>query len=57
MINQLRRTPAIHQLLQPDDIQQQLSQAHLSASAIMLNATHNSVAKHAKEAHEAVQQH
>jgi hypothetical protein len=57
MVNQLRRTAAIHQLLQQDDIQQQLAQAHLHASAIMLNNTHNSVTQHAKEAHQTVQQH
>jgi hypothetical protein len=57
MDNQLRRTAAIHQLLQQDDIQQQLAQAHLHASAIMLNTMHNSVTQHAKEAHEMVQQH
>jgi hypothetical protein len=57
MVNQLRRTAAIHQLLQQDDMQQQLAQAHLHASAIMLNTSHNAVTQHAKEAHQTVQQH
>jgi hypothetical protein len=47
LLNDLRRTNAIHQLLAQDEVAQQEVTAQLNASAIWLNSTRASVAHHA----------
>lgn len=57
LINQLRRTTSIHQILQEDDAQEQFVKAHLDAAKAVIKASKNSISKDMSSAQEAVEQH